>query len=92
MDGRAKTKSSSGHARLESSHKQQDDQNEHNETKPAARVIAPVPAMRPAGQRTQEHQKQDYNQNRTKSFQFSLKKVKFKNRLTLFVAGGVLRN
>jgi hypothetical protein len=48
---------------LEASHGSQDDHNEQKQCKPAARVIAPVPAVRPPGQRPQNHENQDHDQD-----------------------------
>jgi hypothetical protein len=48
---------------LDPTHKQQDDQNQQDQANPAARVIAPLSAVRPRGQCTHQYQNQDDNQN-----------------------------
>src|SRR5215207_145864 len=47
----------------DAAHQQEDDQDHDNEAKTAARGIAPVPAVAPRGERTDQDQDQDNQQN-----------------------------
>jgi len=49
------------------SHEQQYEQNQHNETKPAARVVTPALAVGPGGQRAHKEEYQDNKKYRSHS-------------------------